>query len=317
MQKKLYFLNEEEKNRILNLHESRTKKQYLINEQSLTDWETKLWNNKKNRAETLDNKCKAYPMEFIGSPIVKEIHPEINRQDWEPFRKSLEKIKDIKEYCQISNSLIKGGMIDDKPFKSRKNTLGSGLANYIYNKVAYPSSWIKYFEEPLKNVLKSAGMETLDSSQSTIQADDETNKDWTDVKFSCVLKLSSIKDTGIEGSSDKWKKRTFSDGRIEYFSNTGLFFIEYPNGDVHPPNKNEFFTFTCVNGKPVGSRTTIMFDKSETPNSQVGSTDYSVGPGVVQQKLKSQIPDLLKKANISGSEINQDTINQLYKLLNK
>jgi hypothetical protein len=34
MQKKLYFLNEEEKNRILNLHESRTKNQYLMNEQS-------------------------------------------------------------------------------------------------------------------------------------------------------------------------------------------------------------------------------------------------------------------------------------------
>jgi hypothetical protein len=30
MQKKLYFLNEEEKNRILNLHESATKKQYLL-----------------------------------------------------------------------------------------------------------------------------------------------------------------------------------------------------------------------------------------------------------------------------------------------
>jgi hypothetical protein len=33
--KKLYFLDEEEKNRILNLHESRTKKQYLIKEQSI------------------------------------------------------------------------------------------------------------------------------------------------------------------------------------------------------------------------------------------------------------------------------------------
>ena len=36
MQKKLYFLNEEEKNRILNLHESRTKKQYLISEQEIS-----------------------------------------------------------------------------------------------------------------------------------------------------------------------------------------------------------------------------------------------------------------------------------------
>jgi hypothetical protein len=34
MQKKLYFLNEEEKNRILNLHESRTKSQYLLSEQT-------------------------------------------------------------------------------------------------------------------------------------------------------------------------------------------------------------------------------------------------------------------------------------------
>ena len=32
MQKKLYYLDEQEKNRILNLHESRTKKHYLINE---------------------------------------------------------------------------------------------------------------------------------------------------------------------------------------------------------------------------------------------------------------------------------------------
>ena len=35
MKKKLYFLDEDENNRILNLHESRTKKQYLINEQSI------------------------------------------------------------------------------------------------------------------------------------------------------------------------------------------------------------------------------------------------------------------------------------------
>lgn len=43
MQKKLYFLDEEEKNRILNLHESRTKKQYLISEQTTSNLQTK-WN---------------------------------------------------------------------------------------------------------------------------------------------------------------------------------------------------------------------------------------------------------------------------------
>ena len=34
MQKKLYFLDEQEKNRIIELHESRTQKQYLLNEAS-------------------------------------------------------------------------------------------------------------------------------------------------------------------------------------------------------------------------------------------------------------------------------------------
>lgn len=33
MQKKLYFLDDQEKNRILNLHENRTQSQYLVNEQ--------------------------------------------------------------------------------------------------------------------------------------------------------------------------------------------------------------------------------------------------------------------------------------------
>lgn len=37
MNKKLYFLNEDEKNRILNLHESATKKQYLLGEAKLTN----------------------------------------------------------------------------------------------------------------------------------------------------------------------------------------------------------------------------------------------------------------------------------------
>jgi hypothetical protein len=35
MQKKLYYIDNEEKNRILNLHENRTKTQYLVENQLL------------------------------------------------------------------------------------------------------------------------------------------------------------------------------------------------------------------------------------------------------------------------------------------
>ena len=45
MNKKLYFLNEEEKNRILNLHEERTKKQYLILEMTKDERADKFYND--------------------------------------------------------------------------------------------------------------------------------------------------------------------------------------------------------------------------------------------------------------------------------
>jgi hypothetical protein len=54
MQKKLYFLDQDEKNRILNLHESRTKKQYLLNELSPS-----LSSNRPARSKSRDEKT--YP----------------------------------------------------------------------------------------------------------------------------------------------------------------------------------------------------------------------------------------------------------------
>jgi len=46
--KKLYFLDEEEKNRILNIHEDATKRQYL-NEDTLSDFEAKLPKETKDK----------------------------------------------------------------------------------------------------------------------------------------------------------------------------------------------------------------------------------------------------------------------------
>jgi hypothetical protein len=339
MQKKLYFLNEEEKNRILNLHESRTKKQYLINEISPViglvqsyftepkDIEGKLFFNRQERAKKLDEVCTKKNLGAQENEKSKVFITWFNNQNsqnksayeknnaWEKLPNILSKFNTTDEFCRLHSDIRDNQLVTTDAKKRLGKT--TGIAGWLYQNISYQDSWIRYFEEPLKNVLKSAGMETLDSAQSTIQADDETDKDWTDTKFSCALNLSSINPTTIKGNNDKWVKRTTSSGTIEYFSNTGLFFTKYQNGDVLPSGKDEFFTFTCVDGKPLSNRTIKTVSKSETPNSQVGSTDYSVGPGVVQQKLKSQIPDLLKKANISGSEINQDTINQLYKLLNK
>ena len=52
--KKLYFLNEDEKNRILNLHENMTQRQYLM-ETPLTDLYSKLPEESKKKFNALDN----------------------------------------------------------------------------------------------------------------------------------------------------------------------------------------------------------------------------------------------------------------------
>ena len=228
MQKKLYFLNEEEKNRILNLHESRTKKQYL-NEQTyggvsqaavdailavskknglkgsmlapLQQREidkqfgagtfdkfyknggekllqgqgstSSLWSDRKNRAQTIESKCTQKDV-FVETDTFKNLHKWITGQGtgasrgrWEDLPKKLEPIKNVEEYCQIKSSLNKGS---DK-YKPVEGIFRSGIANYIYKNVFYPSSWEKYFEEPLKNVLKSAGFKTIDSGSNIEMAD--------------------------------------------------------------------------------------------------------------------------------------------------
>jgi hypothetical protein len=47
--KKLYFLDEEEKNRILNIHEGATKRQYLLKEDALSDFEANLPKETKDK----------------------------------------------------------------------------------------------------------------------------------------------------------------------------------------------------------------------------------------------------------------------------
>jgi len=237
MQKKLYFLNEEEKNRILNLHESRTKKQYLISEQEisgvsqeainkilslskknksalrgsylfptqqkeidvefgsgtyqkfldnggekllqgqgstssqaiLSDLETKLWNDRKNRAETLESKCLTLNMPYKWDNVSAEfLDMFTSGPKWSELPNILSKLKTVNDFCQLNSNIKNQKEYTDVAdnFKYEK-----GISNWIYKNVFYPSSWKKYFEEPLKNVLKSAGFKTIDSGSNIEMAD--------------------------------------------------------------------------------------------------------------------------------------------------
>lgn len=183
MQKKLYFLDEEEKNRILNLHKSRTKKQYILGEgseegeistytaqqktstpkSSTPSLETQFWNSKGGRVIKLRNKCTDTKFNS-NDPVFKELYNWMIDKggsslgwDWAPLPGILKKIKTIKQYCEISNSLRKG---DDRYMSQYNYSLG----DWLWTKIKSEKSWTKYFEKPLVSVLKDAGLETLDSN---------------------------------------------------------------------------------------------------------------------------------------------------------
>jgi hypothetical protein len=113
--KKLYFLNEEEKNRILNLHESAAKRQYLGEQQ--TDRQTninKVYCGVKNGVITAgafkdkkwDEYVKTYKISSAEIEAAKKSCPKNNN--------SQERQTNInKVYCGVKNGVITSGTYKD------------------------------------------------------------------------------------------------------------------------------------------------------------------------------------------------------------
>ena len=130
--KKLYFLNEEEKNRILNLHESATKRQYLGEEQ--TDRQTninKVYCGVKNGVITAggwkdkkwDDYVKTYKVLANEIETAKKSCPKTNN--------SQERQTNInKVYCGVKNGVITAGGWKDKKWDDYVKTY-KVLANEI------------------------------------------------------------------------------------------------------------------------------------------------------------------------------------------
>jgi hypothetical protein len=61
----------------------------------------------------------------------------------------------------------------------------------LYKEIYSKSSWIKYFEKPLENVLASAGMETLNSvNQKKSTIPDNTNDSWQSILYTFDDKIN-------------------------------------------------------------------------------------------------------------------------------
>lgn len=126
MQKKLYFLDEQEKNRILNLHESRTHGQYLLNEATHT----------RTFDEKINNICKSnnYGQPNISAAEVERISNALsntylkpgsgymNNQSLNRMSKLISDTKNIVNFCLVF-----------KKFKDTTNrNLMTELNRFIY-----------------------------------------------------------------------------------------------------------------------------------------------------------------------------------------
>ena len=253
MNKKLYFLNEDEKNRILNLHESATKKQYLLGEQTSlsmlqpitqmfsepTEKKAKFWYNADRRAKKLDKICKN---KGTDSKENQNIKPFINwlittqtsnrggsekLNAWSQIPDILSKVQTLNNFCSIKPTLLNLVGNDD----IKKEVSNKGVALWLKENISSEKSWIKYFEEPLESVLKEAGLDTLNSGKKSNQAKPEQTQrpiGWDN--YPCVVKKGG-KDITLtyKGIKSNWKKLVGTNNKTYYYNDKGQYYVKGQN----------------------------------------------------------------------------------------
>jgi hypothetical protein len=341
MQNKLYFLNEEEKNRILNIHQNAIKRQYLLSEESipkgtLSNFEFKdfasilslgssqSWDNFKKRPiiKPLHDFCAKIPNDRITLPsneillIVKTMDRSLSygrtgNADTGFMRGVTEKVRDsfrngINEFKNIPNFCygMKNGDVSES---------GEPIVVDMFDEIAYPDMFDTYVIKPLTSIYNSS----KPISDSQINADpiktDEKKKGWE--SFSCVAKF---KDTSLKDNSDMWKTREYTNGLVEYFSDSGLFFKRRGEDNYEPKGETNFYTFYCKDGKPYYNATIIK--KGESSGDSNTSGNLGTGGGGLQPgQWKSLSPQydekILKAIGKEGKTLTDDDIKTLYNKL--
>lgn len=303
MQKKLYFLDEQEKNRILYLHESRTKGQYLLNEvddlgtqqyQQSQGVETtkektpqqKKFDDKKNRVKTLDSKCSGAKVNK-NNPLYLEFGNWINSSGkWQKGRleKILKKINNLQQYCEVSQTL-KSLATPGQPYEYLKKSIGE----YLESQISRVASWTQWFEQPLKPLLDSVGLNKAEKGASS-------NEAWK--KYPCVTT------TG--------KKYSLPDGSFVYGLD-GYYF--YGNGRKMNLKTKEMSNFVCDEN----DNTKIKDFKPEVPQQQPATNYQQVAGGYVSPNLVTPEKIQQIRTTIGSQEtsktLSQTDINNLYTTL--
>lgn len=163
--KKLYFLNESEKERILHLHENRTKNQYLLLEEKyLTD---KQRVNLGILSEAVDRSSLTKTVSDIcsqetygsGSFTEKDVNTFAtflkdklasntykSNEQWKTIAETIKNMKTISNYCKV---VVKYKEIGGRMFNNK-------LIDYMSRMIYSDNAWELYIKVPFEEIIKNA-----------------------------------------------------------------------------------------------------------------------------------------------------------------
>lgn len=197
--RKLYFLDEQEKNRILNLHESRTKQQYLIEKNEIKEYiipavvggltllGTALVNGvmgmrtaqrKEDTIEVLNNFCKSNTLQpTLDSAEINNIIEDIrdSLKAWNFLTLGYSSNKDVEKYTRIFNNLpsIADYCELDKTFREKyqkgdeKQSLLRTLSSEIVDDEG--TIWKEKIHTPLLNLMNRTQVELSKTEEPEIE----------------------------------------------------------------------------------------------------------------------------------------------------
>ena len=311
MQKKLYFLNEEEKNRILNLHETRTKKQYLLNEQTEVCPNQlpmdRVESDIRNLSDIFKNMEKAFVRMFYQKERVVEIYNTIKKLSSKNVYDEMNQkchnalqytIDNFQEFDQVGR------------FISYGKTLDQYLREFT-KKGSYQDrpELQRYLQMSLEIVTNLNSIKTpSESTKTTTTADAPTiPTEWTGPK--CIWKYKIKYD----------KDNNFIKSGPYYFFNDGTY------ADLKTPDKT-LGTYECdrvgklkyIKGDISSQKTDQGKTKTDVSKAQVSKTITPVtGVGRVTKSVQEKVPDILSKAGLKDTQITQDSVNKLFDILSK
>jgi hypothetical protein len=187
MQKKLYFLNEEEKNRILNLHESRTKNQYLLNEATRLGFSTKINDICKagtyGNGDFSENNVKRFTDSFLV--WLKPNTGYLNQDSFNKMSNTFANMKNIANFCKISKKFQEIG--------PTKQPLINELNRFTYNDAAFASGIENPINVLIQNSEKLKQKSNQDYTQGVdgTQSKDNSNKDYAALADTAIAKEKS------------------------------------------------------------------------------------------------------------------------------